>query len=1015
MSTERFRARNGGLVARDLAVAVLGLGFLACSNANERAGSFGGGPAPEREASSRSGSSCEVHAVQSCYVTVSANERELACYEGTRQCIDGIWGPCEDGTVVRREAPSAWSRRPGANWLAFTLPERCGIDENPCNPDCYRYAEAPPEGPLVPDLDEGSGLSGGSPSSAPEQDGCYWGNDCQYNHYCEGPLTAPDCAHSKCEQGPALVSEACRVEDPCVAAICEARPSCCAAGSAGWDATCVGMVKSVCDAFCDVRPTPCEHHFCSKGSALTCTDPCVLAVCAQEPACCETYWDTRCVELTTTTSECSPVTSSATVPSLGGFAELCGYAAYSDTNLEIGQRAKVHGRIGARGNLTVTSANLFGVDLTVGGDLKLDNSNVLGTATVAGNVELANDADFGPPFVPSPPPVLVAGQLDDPETTADESTSVTVADPTGRLWGEVISPHPPIGPGQMSGSWTELTESVVTSTPSLSAPAPSACANSGTAPDVIVNAGMSHSLAPGDYGDVSVNGTLTLTDSGSYTFNSLTLNSTSRLEIATYEPAGIDLHLCQAATLAPHIDVSPAPVPFTELRWFFYPDTTWNIDVQSAIAGVFIAPNGRIDVAPNTELNGVVYAHGMKFEPGINNLRSNYGATMCHATGGPRCNMGARPTSPPAPVETGTCTPWPAGEVDETCASFDVALGMPCAGSLLVCNHGTEPAPSGIELALFDPSYEIGTLDPIADATLTSAYVGSCETTTPIPAGSCINQRCAQGLLDRPVNAVAIAPIEECSALENWTAYDPAVECECLPSVLLDAALDEATCSLLFGEVAGDEITRLTAIEASDGSAYVIPRAASASECTSHSYAWYPDGEQVVLCPNTCPTGLAFDGYYVAEGECIESAYQSTVFVQHYYAECEEGRTPQWDLLTWASTTPGNSSIRFEVRTAPTEEALVDFPFEMAGTASAAQDEEGQDTQRCDAFSQHPDCPALIALLATEADAPWELRQIRYRHLELRIELTPATNTIGLLGAPELRDWEIHYSCLESE
>jgi hypothetical protein len=48
-----------------------------------------------------------------------------------------------------------------------------------------------------------------------------------------------DCEHSYCVQGSALA----RFCDPCVAAICEDDPFCC---SSGWDQVCVAAVATKC-------------------------------------------------------------------------------------------------------------------------------------------------------------------------------------------------------------------------------------------------------------------------------------------------------------------------------------------------------------------------------------------------------------------------------------------------------------------------------------------------------------------------------------------------------------------------------------------------------------------------------------------------------------------------------------------------------------------------------------------------------------------------------------------------
>ncbi len=95
------------------------------------------------------------------------------------------------------------------------------------------------------------------------------------------------CAHDVCLTGTAL-NAAC---DTCVGQICAVDPFCC---NTSWDSLCVNQVASVCGkAIC---PGSCTHAPCTIGVALTsgCTD-CVTQVCNADPYCCSTSWDSLCV------------------------------------------------------------------------------------------------------------------------------------------------------------------------------------------------------------------------------------------------------------------------------------------------------------------------------------------------------------------------------------------------------------------------------------------------------------------------------------------------------------------------------------------------------------------------------------------------------------------------------------------------------------------------------------------------------------------------------------------------
>jgi hypothetical protein len=96
------------------------------------------------------------------------------------------------------------------------------------------------------------------------------------------------CAHAECATGTKLVSGC----DPCATKICSTDPYCC---STAWDSICVGEVTSVCGDSCTGTST-CSHADCSTGGKLVSNcDPCVAEVCAKDPYCCSTAWDSICV------------------------------------------------------------------------------------------------------------------------------------------------------------------------------------------------------------------------------------------------------------------------------------------------------------------------------------------------------------------------------------------------------------------------------------------------------------------------------------------------------------------------------------------------------------------------------------------------------------------------------------------------------------------------------------------------------------------------------------------------
>jgi hypothetical protein len=92
------------------------------------------------------------------------------------------------------------------------------------------------------------------------------------------------CSHALCEEGAPLVSGC----DPCVTALCENDPQCC---MSGWDSECIGSLTLRCGVACG-----CAHNLCTVGDPLdpTCNS-CVAAVCAVDDVCCVSGWDDLCI------------------------------------------------------------------------------------------------------------------------------------------------------------------------------------------------------------------------------------------------------------------------------------------------------------------------------------------------------------------------------------------------------------------------------------------------------------------------------------------------------------------------------------------------------------------------------------------------------------------------------------------------------------------------------------------------------------------------------------------------
>ncbi|WP_170319999.1 vWA domain-containing protein [Polyangium spumosum] len=130
----------------------------------------------------------------------------------------------------------------------------------------------------------------------------------------------------------------------------------------------------------------------------------------------------------------------------------------------------------------------------------------------------------------------------------------------------------------------------------------------------------------------------------------------------------------------------------------------------------------------------------------------------------------------------GDCVPWLPGQTDPDCAGHDMSIGVPCDGSVPVCNHGNTVVPAGVKiLSLPAGSGQFGRCNP------NQAVAGaqSCTTPSPIPPGKCINVPAAscnlggskRELMVNPPSHGGYTQLPECQCLDNWASFAPNVAC----------------------------------------------------------------------------------------------------------------------------------------------------------------------------------------------------------------------------------------------
>lgn len=219
---------------------------------------------------------CKDGASRECGVTLGRQGNIVSCYHGVQRCDGQVWTDCAEGTTETIDMPEM-NGGPGASSQALGSPSPC-LD-NPCDPFCIDYTEAPVtpiQAAPKPKYQWVTGTLASYPGGLVKKgliEPCNDGADCQFNQYCSEPVTGDACTHSKCQAGGALVSGC----DSCVTDICAAKPECCAP-----------------------PPNTCNHDVCEVGARLKAgCSAAVDKVCATKPSCCSKKgaWDSGCVDL----------------------------------------------------------------------------------------------------------------------------------------------------------------------------------------------------------------------------------------------------------------------------------------------------------------------------------------------------------------------------------------------------------------------------------------------------------------------------------------------------------------------------------------------------------------------------------------------------------------------------------------------------------------------------------------------------------------------------------------------
>jgi len=952
-----------------------------------------------------------------CGVTLAEHDERLSCYEGTQRCVDGAWAACTDGAVVERTRPSlevAARLMPRASWVNLPCFPQTASGEggavsgayefyNACDPNCRVFDQTPIEEPFgseprldfsdLPTPDTLTATFPGLPAPGP----CADGIDCQFNQRCEEPVTALACAHSKCVVSDAP-SAACAAADTCVQAICIADPSCCDEGVPGaWDADCVGMVKTVCDAFCaDVPPW---HDLCETGDALTSGFHwCVDAVCALRPSCCDpSYgWDANCRDLVVSAAGCDSYVSVPVGPTPNP--DLCGYALYSEGNLTVGQRGNVKGKVGTGGNLEVRHETRIEGDLEVRGTLVLDGAaapppNVLGSAIVynaanaawgttlkngasfqgtlktRGGLQVDNASGMGQAFVEKG--VQLLNQATWWSSSAATAASPGVAFEAGgnvtwnkEVRGDVYSPAAPSHvPGSTAwpiGTWQGAAppvDLVVPAPPSydVQIDPPMPCTGTGsyvpTLGDVTINSGWyppsGGVLPPGCYGKLSMNGGTLSLGPGVYAFTELSVNTNAQIWFEHVGPLPVSIYVAGTVTMAPE----SATVP--RFRFAYPPSTLKSADQVdfSLVNWFFAAGSGTTIKIDQVTWVGRIVAPSANIEVQTGNLGSTppnptrFNGTV--NTGGTlRFEPGAHLIDP-ATYTDSAC----AGVIVKECA-IDSTPEPPEGGRCTSWRDGAlDAACMGFDLAL-DVPCSFGNRPQIAV--------------------------CNHGIGSSPATGVEIAFYEpDAAAVAAFGSPQPAAAgltplgtCPVAEEIL------PGTCTLVDCEpMASDELLVMV----------------------------NPDGTATTGYGSECSLRDNWTLYSGAPGvmECAILTSTPDPVTDVFEAVCGDGETPQWMFLTWDADLAPGATVDFAVQagTRDASGAVAAWSDPVTYRAEAGTTRPGRCTV-FDAGNAALACPVVLG-----EDFPLRSGDV------LRVTVTMNAGD----GPSTLHEWNVTHSCVDDE
>lgn len=344
-----------------------------------------------------------------------------------------------------------------------------------------------------------------------------------------------------------------------------------------------------------------------------------------------------------------------------------------------------------------------------------------------------------------------------------------------------VSGSSPVYGGQTTGA-------SATAVPIPSWPTISFACTSGKPPSGADQSLNSSTLAPGTYGNVVMandNQTLTLT-AGNYYVGNLDLSRNGTiLALPAAAASTVRIYACGKVTFGGTMTMTNPGSGASLGKFQVFSLATNSGDTDPAIyvnngsgrsiSGVMVAPNGKISVGPNSTLNGPAWGNAIfTGTTGIINSGTFSGAS-CEAIGvdaNPTCPVSVTPNPP---SEIADCQENNVGYKDTTCATFDLAAGIPCDNKVPVCNHGSTDFSGNLTIG-----YWASTAGQMSTEYPTRTPEGTCSATgLNIVAGNCVDVTCVlPGTAAHTMLLDSSNTVNECGTgyydrrLDNWTVHD---------------------------------------------------------------------------------------------------------------------------------------------------------------------------------------------------------------------------------------------------